>query len=160
MDNKFKTKTGFCYVLPDRIILTRDGVQGGLSKMIVGDDMVKTRIIYVIFLGALCYFALEFYDRNDTGSLVWNAILALVPIYGLISSFRNSAVPIIERKNIKSITFNEGKPGFKRPRFEVMFLNDRGKLIKRLIMLPGSLSDGEVETVGAIKLFKEEGLLE
>ena len=41
-----------------------------------------------------------------------------------------------------------------------MFLNDRGKLIKRLIMLPGSLSDGEVETVRAIKLFKEEGLLE
>jgi hypothetical protein len=47
-----------------------------------------------------------------------------------------------------------------RSRFEVKFEDENGKIKKRLIMLPGSLTGGKIETEKAIKLMKEERLLE
>jgi len=37
MDNekKFKTKTGFCHILADKLILTRDGIVGNVANVTV-----------------------------------------------------------------------------------------------------------------------------
>lgn len=47
-ENIFRTKTGFCHVLPDKIVLTRDGIIGNLSKVIVGNKIQQILIIYGI----------------------------------------------------------------------------------------------------------------
>ncbi len=41
MENEkiFKTKTGFCHVFPDKIVLTRDGVVGNISKVLIGNNI-------------------------------------------------------------------------------------------------------------------------
>jgi len=41
----------------------------------------------------------------------------------------------------------------------VLFEDENGKVKKRLIMLPGSLTDGQNETEKAIKIMTEEKLL-
>jgi len=48
MDNKntFKTKTGFCHILPDKIILTRDGIIGNVAKVTVGNNINRILFIY------------------------------------------------------------------------------------------------------------------
>ena len=40
-EKTFKTKTGFCHILPDKIILTRDGVVGNVAKVTVGNNITR-----------------------------------------------------------------------------------------------------------------------
>jgi len=47
IENKtFKTKTGYCHILPDRIVLTRDGVIGNVAKMTVGNNITPLGLIF------------------------------------------------------------------------------------------------------------------
>ena len=42
----FKTKTGFCHILSDKIILTRDGIIGNVAKVTVGNTINRVLLIY------------------------------------------------------------------------------------------------------------------
>ena len=81
-------------------------------------------------------------------------------IYGLLSSINNSAIPVIERESIQKTIFKKGIKGLTRARFEILFNDKSGKLKKRLIMLPGSLTGGETETDIALRIMQEEGFVE
>ena len=59
----------------------------------------------------------------------------------------------------KEVKLKKALKGLTRSRFEVMFEDEKGKIKKRLIMLPGSLSDGQNETEKAIEIMTEEQLL-
>lgn len=85
-------------------------------------------------------------------------LIGLYLIYGIVKSRNNSATPIIERKDIKSVTYNARTSGLTRPRFEIEF-NDNGQIKKRLIMLPGTLVGGQSEGEKAVKIMKDEKLL-
>jgi hypothetical protein len=41
MENEktFKTKIGFCHILPDKIILTRDGIIGNVTIVMIGNNL-------------------------------------------------------------------------------------------------------------------------
>lgn len=45
-EKTFKTKTGFCHILLDKIVLTRDGVVGNVAKVTVGKSIARILIIY------------------------------------------------------------------------------------------------------------------
>lgn len=62
------------------------------------------------------------------------------------------------RRDIKTTKFIKGTSGLSRSRFEIEF-NEGGKIKKRLILLPGSLTGGLDETDKAVKIMKEEKLL-
>ena len=49
----FRTKSGFCHLFPDKIVLTRDGVVGNLSNFVVGSNI--SRILFVYTLIAVGY---------------------------------------------------------------------------------------------------------
>ena len=53
----FRTKTGFCHVTADKIILTRDGVIGNIAKVTVGNNISRIPIIYGLVSIGLIYFA-------------------------------------------------------------------------------------------------------
>jgi len=48
MENEktFKTKTRYCHILPNKIILTRDGIIGNVAKVTVGNNIYRILIIY------------------------------------------------------------------------------------------------------------------
>ena len=48
MENEktFKTKTGFCHILSDKIILTRDGIIGNVAKVTVENNINRVLLIY------------------------------------------------------------------------------------------------------------------
>ena len=54
-EKKFKTKTGFCHILPDKIVLTRDGVVGNMAKVMLGNNISRILIIYGLIAIALIY---------------------------------------------------------------------------------------------------------
>jgi hypothetical protein len=161
MDNKntFKTKTGFCHILPDKIILTRDGIIGNVAKVTVGNNISRILLIYGGLSLFLFYSVFNEFQKGQTPMSILYGIVGLFLIYGIFTSLNNSATPIIERNKIKGIKLKKAIFGFTRSRFEVLFEDDNGKIKKRLIMLPGSMTDGQNETENAIKIMTDEKLL-
>lgn len=155
----FKTKTGFCHILPDKIILTRDGIIGNLSKVTVGNNITRILLIYGGISICLFYMAFSNYKEGQTLLSIVFILIGLFLVYGIFTSLNNSATPIIKRSKIKEVKLKKAISGLTRSRFEIMFENENGKIKKRLIMLPGSLTGGRVETDKAIEMMKEEKLL-
>lgn len=161
MENEktFKTKTGFCHILPEKIVLTRNGIIGNISKAVVGNEISKILIIYLGFAIFMFYNAFTRFQNNQYASGLLFSVFAIFSIHNIINSLNNSATPIIERNKIKDAKFINGKNGFTRARFEIMFEDENGKLKKRLIMLPGSLNDGQNETEKALQIMRSERIL-
>ena len=154
----FRTKTGFCHVLEDKIVLTRDGIIGSVSQSAVGNRILRILIIYGILVAGLVYVAIDSYLK---GAPILAAILGLLGCYLLVAIFRsrnNSGTPIIERKDIRKVIFKPGTTGLTRGRFEVLF-DENGRQKTRLILLPGSTTDGKSEAEKALQIFCTEGLL-
>ena len=160
MEKQFKTKTGFCHILPDKIILTRDGIIGNMAKVAVGKSITRVLIIYGGISAFLLYSAFDSFQTGQVPMSIFYLIIGLFLMYGIFASFNNSATPIIERKDITSIKFKKAIFGITRSRFEVLFKDENGKIKKRIIMLPGSLDNGKNETEIAKKIMKEEKLLD
>lgn len=156
---KFRTKTGYCHILPDKIILTRDGAIGDLSKIVVGNNILRILIIYGLISAALLYFSYNSFIKSDPVTGILLLLIVAYLIYGILSSINNSATPIIERQSIQDVKFIKATPGLTRSRFEVIFLDNNGKKKKRLIMLPGSMTGGPSETELAIKIMTEEKII-
>ena len=158
-EKTFKTKTGFCHILPDRIVLTRDGIIGKVSKVTVGNNITRILLIYGTIIIGLSYFVFTGYKNGQTVQPILFGLLGLYLIYGIVNSRNNSATPTIDRKKIKEVKLKRAIKGLTRSRFEIMFEDETGKIKKRLIMLPGSMTDGQNEVEKAVKIMKEEKLL-
>ena len=155
----FKTKTGFCHILPNKIVLTRDGIIGNLAKVTAGKNITQILIIYGGLSAFLLYSAFNSFQKGQIPISVIYLIVGLFLIYGIFTSLNNSVTPIIEKNKIKSIKFRKAIFGITRSRFEILFEEENGKIKKRLIMLPGSMLNGEKETEKAIKIMKDEKLI-
>ncbi len=158
-EKTFKTKTGFCHILADKIVLSRDGIVGNVAKVAVGNNITRILIIYGIITLGLFYFAFNAFQNGQTLQPIIFGLLGLYLIYVIFNSLNNSAIPIIDRKTVKDVRFKKGITGLTRSRFEVMFQDEKGNIKKRLIMLPGSMTNGHNETEKAVKIMKEEKLL-
>jgi len=155
----FKTKTGFCHILPEKIILTRDGIIGKVAETTVGKSITKILIIYSILSIVLFFYAFVKYKDEKFGMAGFLIFLALYLAFGILSSLNNSATPVILKDSIQKVVFKNGIKGLTRARFEIFFYDTTGKLKKRLVLLPGSLSGGKTTTEKAVKIMKEEGLI-
>lgn len=158
-EKRFRTKTGFCHILSDKIVLTRDGMVGNLAKVTVGNSISRILLIYGLVTLGLIYFAFDNFKKQDHFMAVLLLLFAVYLIYGIIASLNNSATRMIDRKSIQQIKFKKGITGLTRARFEVIFTDDQGKSKKRLIMLPGSLTGGQTDTDIAYKIMVEEKLI-
>lgn len=156
----FRTKTGFCHILPDRIVLTRDGIIGNISKVTVGNNIARILIIYGLIACGLFYFAYNEYVEGQTMTALLFSLFALYLIMGIVRSMNNSSTPVIERQKIRDVSFKKAIPGLIRSHFIVYFEDENGKVKKRLIMLPGSMTGGKTETEKAMILMKEEKLID
>ncbi|GAB3832403.1 phosphoribosylaminoimidazolesuccinocarboxamide synthase [Hymenobacter jeollabukensis] len=155
----FKTKTGYCHVLPDNIVLTREGAIGQAAEAVAGNNIARPLALYGLFTAGLAYLAYDYYLQANYGLTGFFSLLVVLLAYGILRSLNNSAQPVLDRKHIQRVSFRPGLPGLTRAHFEVTFLDARGKQKKRLIMLPGSLSDGKAETEKAVSIMRAEKLL-
>ncbi|PBQ34906.1 phosphoribosylaminoimidazolesuccinocarboxamide synthase [Sphingobacteriaceae bacterium] len=158
-EKKFITKTGFCHVFPDRIVLTRDGIMGSVAKVIVGNNIQKILLIYGGIACFLFYSSYDLYVNGQTGKAIFFGLISVYLIYGIINSLNNSATPIIDRNKIKDVKLKKAIPGLTRSRFEIKFEDEDGKIKRRLIILSGLRIGGTSETEKAIKIMREENLL-
>ena len=155
-ENIFKTKSGYCQVLKDKIVLTRDGVTGNVAKVTMGNNIVRPLIIYGVISMSLFFLGFKSFSEGRTLEALFLVIIGFFLIFAIIKSSKNSASPIINRQNIKDIEFKKAVPGATRAYFIIRFENEVGKIKQRLILLPGSLSNGESETQKALEIMISE----
>jgi hypothetical protein len=154
----FKTKTGFCHVLPGKLMLTREGAAGEAAKKFVGNSIARPLIIYGLIVAFLLYNAYISFGQKEYGITIFFTGISIWLLYGISSSVNNSAASEIPRAAIQRVVFKPAKPGLTRACFEVFF-TENGVVKKRLIFLPGSLSNGPAETAKAVEVMSSEGLL-
>ena len=65
IEKTFKTKTGFCHILSDKIILTRDGITGNVAKVVSGNNISRILIIYSAISIFLIYFLNKHAERDE-----------------------------------------------------------------------------------------------
>ncbi len=152
----FKTKTGYCHILQDKIILTRDGVIGNISKATIGNNIARPLIIYGLISIGLFYLSIKGFNQGDNGPAFLFIILGILLVYGILRSLNNSATPVIDRDKIKHIEFKKAVPRATRAYFIIHFHADNGQIKRRLILLPGSLTGGQAETEKALQIMTEE----
>lgn len=155
----FRTKTGYVEITPDKIIITRSGLRGKLAQFIVGDSMVRIIILYTLIVLLLAYMSYDGLKNGEKFLGYYFGFLAAYLAYGTIQSINNSAAPIIERDKIKSIKLVRGWEGLTRNRLIILFENEKGKIKKRIIILPGVLQNGKSETFKALGIMVDEGLM-
>jgi len=158
-EQTFKTKTGFCHITEDKIILTRDGIIGNVAELTTGNKIIRLLIIYGLIASLMIYNAYN--DFKDENWLFFGLYLigGIYLTYTVFKSINLSATPIIERNKIKHVEFKPAKKYLTRSYFKVDFEQNIGKIKSRLIMLPGSLNDGTNETEKAIGIMKNAGLI-
>jgi hypothetical protein len=159
MERAFRTKTGFCHITDDEIILSRDGIRGNVAKVTVGNSISRILVIYGIASMLLLLYAFSQYQHDHVIEAALFGALGAYLVSGIMRSLNNSAAPVIDRKAIRQVKFVRGVRGLTRSRFEVLF-DERGRIKKRLILLPGSMSDGERENEKAVALKRSERLID
>jgi len=158
-ENRFKTKTGYCRILSDKLVLSYWGTLEG------DQPFVRTRRKYVGRLavyGLISFWALKNslndYYNQDWLPMTFSGLIGGILLLGIIQILRYSPTPVIERTSIRSLKFIPARKFISRAYFKVEF-EHQGKMAKRLIMLPGSLSNGPSETENALKVMKKAGLI-
>jgi len=121
--------------------------------------MARILFIYGGISFALFYLAFDSYKNGQTVQPVFFGLLGIYLLYEVVNSINSSAIPIIDRQKIKEVKFKKALVGLTRSRFEVLFEDDKGKIKKRLIMLPGSLADDQNETEKALKIMTDEKII-
>lgn len=153
----FETKTGFCHVFTDKIVLSKD--LNGTIKVVANNNIKRIFLLHGL---VSIYNFYMFYNSINEKKYFFSIlflVIGLIFTFGIFNSLNNSTTPIIFRNSIKEVVFIKAKPYITRAYFEVYFTDENNSTKKRLIMLPGSFSNGKSETEKALKIFKEEGLI-
>jgi hypothetical protein len=155
----FRTKTGYCHITDEQIVLSRDGVRGEMAKITNGNSISQSLIIYGVISVGMLVASVSAFLKKDYFPAVISLIIPVFLIYSILKSLNNSATPIIDRKSIQEVRFHKAITGITRAYFEVYFKDDKGKVKKRMILLPGSIASDPNEIENAVSIMQEEGLL-
>ncbi|MCO6146765.1 phosphoribosylaminoimidazolesuccinocarboxamide synthase [Flavobacterium sp. NRK1] len=154
----FRTKTGYCHVMPDKILLSANSNPHTVFQVPTSGSVMKRLTMYGLLSLCLIYQGYISYRNNDNFFTVLFGGFGLFLLYVVITSINNSSAPVIERKDIEKVQFTKAIPWLRRSYFSIFF-NENGKIKKRIIMMPGSLTGGAEETIKALEIMKREGLL-
>lgn len=155
----FRTKTGYCHITDEQIILSREGVRGEMAKVTVGNTILRILVIYGIISIVLISVSIFGFIKGDYFPASITLLVPAYLIYGIFKSLNNSATPVIERNSIQKVNYVKAKKGITRAYFEVYFKNEKGKIKKRLILLPGVLESSQDEIDETVNIMRVEGFL-
>jgi len=156
--NQFRTKTGTCVITSEQILLERNGVRGMAASAIFGSSITRGLILYSVLAAVgLVIGVASFFTQDYFGAILFCG-LGLVFGWNVWSSRHNSAASVIDRKAIRNIEAHPPRVPITRGYFVVHF-DDKGVTRQRLIMLPGSMSNGSEEFERALCVMREVGLV-
>jgi hypothetical protein len=157
LERSFPTKTGTCTITNDEIVLHRSGVRGTAAELMVGRRIGATLFRYGLIGLVFLFLAVQAFDDAAPFRGVLYLAVSGFFLYGVASSWNNSATPVIPRAAIRSITGHPPRPLLTRGYFSVYFAEGE-RVRRRLIMLPSRIRDARVQYDDVSRLMRECGL--
>ena len=155
---RFKTKTGYCHLLEDKIVLTRNGIIGDLAKVTVGRNILLPLFTYGILGVFLIYKSIDAIMKDAWSIGLLYGLAGIFFLFNIFKSAAYSATPIILKEQISKIEFRPAKKYLTRGYFKVDFTDNKGRLKHRLIMLPSHNNEAEDASEQAIRMLENSGL--
>lgn len=157
---KFLTKNGYCHILEDKIVFTPRGFFGFMGDLTIEGHMNRVLMLFGAIAVLIFYFAyINFLQSEFFWSGLFGAI-GLYLIYGILKGLNTSAHPIIDRSQITEVKFVKEVKDLTLPCFEVKFNSANRKIKKRMITLPKSSAKNKANIHNAIRIMRDEGLIE
>lgn len=138
------------YAVPASIILL--SIMGNLNALLY-------RIRSVLFIALFIWFVYLEYERGNTTTAIIYLIFTVLLLMSFLRTFEYSYEAVIFRKDILQIRFINSIPVFTRAYFLISFRNEKGRELKRPVLLPGILQKGESEKKHALEIMRATGLL-
>jgi hypothetical protein len=152
----FKTRSGYCFITPDEIILTQQNQLQKTPAKPAGDISTIVLSLYAIGAAFVFYFAVLGFQRGE----YYPAAVLLIVSVGIMAyvyAGRNkSFTPVIPRESIRDIELIKANPGGLGTHFNIWFEDDQTQLKRRVIKLPGMFVPENLELANAIKIMQEE----
>ena len=158
-EQKFRTKTGYCHILPDKIILSTTGVLGNIDEVKYKENSKGILVLYGVLAAALLFSGYTNYLIGQNITAFIFAGFGMMLVNGIARSINFSGTPLINRNDIKEVIFKKGIWGVSGARFEIMFTNEKGQIRKRLIILSSLFKPNEEDTLEAVQIMVDSGLL-
>jgi hypothetical protein len=155
----FKTTSGFCHVLPEAILFTRDGIVENVAELADPDNLRTILVIYAGFSIGLFCFAVDSFLNGAPVNAVLAIVFGIYLCYVINCSRNNSSASIISRGKVKKVKFRKAFSILHRTRFDVFFADSDGRTKRRRIILPGTFRKDHTEISRAIGIMTENGLM-
>lgn len=154
--NYFQTKYGYCHVLQDRIVFANSKTLKDVSAYKEGNKIIGTLVLqFTVFCAMSIYFFNEA-KAGDFWQMLTPALVALVSLFSIVTSFRNSTTALIMRDKIISINFVKGIPYMITPHFVIWFHDSKNRKRKRLVTL---FDNAEKNSSEALLVFRNASLV-
>jgi hypothetical protein len=156
MESEFRTKLGKCVIDTEKLTLTRHGTAGTFADKTYGESINRLFTMYIILSIIALVLGITSIQNGNYFSGGFCLLICCVFIWSIISSRNNSATNQIEFNEVDKIIIHKPRPPFTRGYFSIYFNRD-GKKQKRLVPLPGSMSNGKEEFQRAFNVLRETG---
>ena len=156
-DYAFRTRFGFCYVYPDRLVFSRGDNVGTVTDKMVG---TRSRTLVFILGGVVALLLVAgFYGLyvDMTTLSVLEFVIAAVLIFLIIRLTSVAAQPVIERERIERVEYVDNTLD-EPSQFRVVYANDLNSSMTHLIELPEAHTDAEERR--AYELLQRHGYLD
>ncbi|NND63335.1 MAG: hypothetical protein HKN48_09090 [Flavobacteriaceae bacterium] len=157
---KFRTKNGFCHVMPDRIVFTHSGFYGRMGDIAGNGRMVRLLVLFGAFTLTAFFFAYLNFLKDQWFWAILFSVIGGYLFYGILNNLNNTIHPIILREAIREVKYVKSNSVFGYPFFEVRFKNAKGKIKRRLITLPRANGKNANDIREAVQLMAKEGLID
>lgn len=156
-DYAFRTRFGFCYVYPDRLVFSRGDNVGTVT-----DKMVGTRsrtLVFILGAAVALLLAAAFYGLyvDMTTLSVLEFVVAAVLIFLIIRLTSVAAQPVIERERIERVEYVDNTL-HEPSQFRVVYANDLNSSTTHVIELPETHTSGQEQR--AYDLLQRHGYLD
>ena len=154
----FPTKNGLCQLYSDRIEINVNGAFGKLMRWLFGRGFKSMSVIYgLLFIGFVASTTIALIIENYFLAFFF-IIFGLVSLYALWINRNVSIAPVIQRKEIEKVVYNEAIQGVSRASFDIYF-KPEGRMLKRKIYLPSLMQKGAEVANSAYWMMRDEGLV-
>lgn len=152
----FRTRSGYCFITPDEIILTRQNQLKKIPAKPAGDISTILLSGYAISAAFVFYFSFLGFMRGE----YYPAAVLLIVSAGIMAyvytSRNKSFTPVIPRERIQDIELIKAVPGGLGTYFNIWFEDENSRIKRRVIKLPGMFVPQNEELIRAIDIMQEE----
>lgn len=162
-DKSFRTKTGYCHVLPEKILFTKNGdIENVLSNKTENKDPALFKVIFAILFLALLYLAYTQYKKEVITLTTFIILIILLPVIAFLfsASLKPNTVNCINRDKIKRVKLYKGLGGMTYSKLFIYYEAENGRQLVKDISLQDPILSGKKGMEHVLKILSDENLID